>query len=214
MARNILTSGATLLAATAATGALVLASPGLAQAATYSQGQANDEHSVTNGTGDADARSKATQGGKLRVFTEADGGTTAGPLGGTTSTPTEASAQASLSKRVPVAKGTYRVVVNYQGLQGRENDRGDNSQSRVVRQSVVKYVAQSGGGDRQVDRVQQVPTNKSSKSTTLLITVPDGSSGYLRVKAILKALSTADGKSSFAHGDASASNIVFKVNRI
>lgn len=214
MSRNILKSSATVLAATAATGALVLGTPGLASAATYHQGYSNDERSVSNGTGDADARANSNDRGRLNVYTQARGGSATDPVGGTTSTPTSANANASLNKRVQVAKGTYRVVVVYRGIQGNERDRGNDSQAKVVRKSVVQYSAQTGGGDRRVQRVQQVPSRKSTQRTKLLITVPQGSSGFLRVKGALQADSNANGGSNFAQAEASTSKIVLKVNRV
>lgn len=215
MSRNIFTYGVGLLAATATTGALVLSSAGLAQAATYNDGNSDREKSAVDGTGDADARATATDKGRLVVRTEADGGSEDGPIGGTVSTPSVASASASLeTRRIPVADGTYRVVITYAGLQGKENDRGDESNAEAERRSLVRYVAQSGGGNRTVDRVQEVPTKKSSKRTVLLISVPNNSSGFLKAKAVLRAASTADGEGSFAHAHAQTSDITFKVNRV
>lgn len=216
MTRNVFKRSATVLGAAATTGALVLATPGLAQAATYDRGTSDSERSVVNGTGDADASANATDRGQLRVVTEADGGdseTTPLP-GGETSELTRATARASLQKRIPVADGTYRVVFRYDGLQGDENDRGAESSSRVVRDSMVRFVAQSGGQDRQVSRVQQVPDDKGDRRTVLLVNVPNNSSGFLRVKAALRAVSTANGEGSFAHGDARVSDISFKVKRV
>jgi len=216
MSRNIIKRSATLLGAAVTTGALVLSMPSLAQAATYNNGNSDSERSAVDGTGDADARANATDGGKLRVFTEADGGDAgATPLpGGATSAPTRATATASLQKRIPVADGTYRVVFKYEGLQGKENDRGSDSNARVVRDSKVRFVAQSGGENRTVNRVQQVPDDKGNRRTVLLINVPNNSSGFLRVKALLRAQSSANGEGNFAHGDASASDVSFKVNRV
>lgn len=215
MSRTMIKYGAGVLAATATTGALVLSSAGMAQAATYNDGRSDQEKSTVDGTGDADAGATATDKGRLHVTTEADGGSTTGPLGNVTSTPTRAAANASLeSKRIPVADGTYRVVVTYAGLQGDENDRGETSSADTERRSVVRYVAEAGGSNRTVNRVQEVPTKKGMQRTVLLINVPNNSSGYLKVKALLRAASTADGNGSFAHADAHASDITFKVARV
>lgn len=215
MSRNIIKLSATMLAATATTGALVLASPGLANAATISQGNSDSERSIVDGSGDADAQAKAKDSGRLSVTTRAEGGDTTGPLGGVTSEETRASASAFIeSKRIPVAKGTYRVVFSYKGLQGAQNDRGDDSNVKVVRDSLIQYVAQSGGSGREVHRTQQVDQRTGTERTTLLITIPNGSSGYLKVKALLSAVSTADGASSFAKGNASVKDVNFTVKRV
>ncbi|MEP9365401.1 hypothetical protein ABLE68_20710 [Nocardioides sp. CN2-186] len=215
MSRNIIKLSATMLAATATTGALVLASPGLANAATISHGFSDSERSAVDGSGDADAQARATDSGRLSVSTKADGGDTTGPLGGVTSTETRASANASFSsKRIAVAKGTYRVVFTYQGLKGNQDDRGDASNAKVTRNSVVHYVAQSGGSAREVHRTQQVDQRKGTERTVLLINIPNGSSGYLKVRALLSAVSTADGSGSFAKGNASVTDVKFKVNRV
>lgn len=214
MSRRILTRTATAVAATATAGAMLLASPGLAQAATYDQGHSESERHVTNGTGDADARAAANDAGRINLYTEADGGSTTGLLGNVTSNPTVGSAVGSLSKRIPAASGTYRVVFTYRGLQGTERDRGDNGNAEVNRSSIVKFVAQSGGKDAHVSRVQQLPTDKKTVTTVLLLKVPNNSSGYLRVKSILRAVSRADGSNNHAKATAHVSDISFRVNRL
>lgn len=215
MASMLITRSATVLGAIATTGALVLGTPGLAQAAVYDKGTSNAERNTVDGSGDADARARADDGGHLRVFTESDGGDLASPIpGGATSEATRATARASLQKRVPVADGNYRIVFRYDGLDGKENDRGEDANARVVRESLVTFVAQSGGDNTSVNRVQQVPDTKSDERTVLLLSVPNNASGYLRVKAILRAVATADGQGNFAHGDASVDDISFKVTRV
>lgn len=214
MSRNIIKLSATLLAATATTGVLALSSSGLAQAATISQGSSDSERSAVDGSGDADARAKVNDRGELSVWTRAEGGDTTGPLGGVTSEETRASATAFIkSKRIPVAEGTYRVVFTYQGLKGMENDRGDDSNARVARNSVVQYTAQSGGSNRNVNRVQQVDQRKGTDRTVLLINIPNNSSGYLKVKALLRSITTADGASNVARGSASVDDVSFSVKR-
>lgn len=214
MSRTTITRSATVLAGAATAGALLLSTAGMAQAATYDRGHSDYERHVTNGSGDADARAAANDTGKITLSTEADGGSTAGPLGGTTSTPTVGSAIGSLSKRIPAASGTYRVVFTYKDLVGSERDNGSSASAQATRDSIVKYVAQSGGQDARIERVQQLPTTQDTTRTVVLIKVPNNSSGYLRIKAVLKAISRADGDGNTAKATAHASDISFRVNRV
>jgi len=216
MSRNIVKRTTTGLAAAATTGALILAVPGVAQAREFDRGNDDRERSARDGSGDAEARARANNDGRLRVFTEADGGNEAGtPLpGGDSSTPTRADATASLMRRVAVAEGTYKVVVRYKGLSGFDRERGNDSNAEVKRRSVVRFEAQAGGGDRRVRRIQQVPDKKSNRRTRLLIEVPNDSSGFLKVSADLDAKARADGNRNFGKAGARVRDIVFKVNRV
>lgn len=215
MSRTIIKRSAAILGTTVATGALLLGSTGLAQAATYSNGNGQSDRSAVDGTGNAQASANATDAGRLRVDTEADGGNAAGgALGGTTSQQTKGTATASLTKRVSVADGTYKVVITYKDLKGFESDRGSNADARAVRRSTVRFDSQAGGGDRQIRRVQEVPSGTGNRSTVIFFNVPANASGRFAITGELKAVSTATGANNSSDANANASDVSFKVNRV
>lgn len=90
----------TSLGALVAAGALSIATPDFAQAATYEQGNPDSERTARDGDGDADARAHASRGGAFSIFGDADGGGTEVVL--ETNPNTVAKAQGSILKRVPV----------------------------------------------------------------------------------------------------------------
>lgn len=194
----------------------MLALPGVAQAQQYDSGNSDSERSARDGTGDAEARARANDDGRLRVFTEAEGGKADdGPLPGPgASEPAVARASAELTRRVPVADGTYKVVVHYRGLQGDDRERGRNGDADIKRRSIVRFEAQAGGGDRTVRRSQELPSREGNRSTRLFIKVPNDSSGSLRVTGLLKAFSTASGKRGFGQAAGHVDDISFTVKRV
>jgi len=215
MAHSILKRGATGLAAAATAGALVLAVPGVAQAQEYETGNADRERSARDGSGDAEAHARANDEGRMRVFAEAKGGEAANPLpGGGTSAPTRADANTSLTRRVSVAEGTYKVVVHYRDARGFDRERGSNSDADVKRRSIVRFISQTGGGDRMVKRSQELPGRESNRRTTLFIEVPNDSSGFLKITGSLDASSRAEGNRSFGSAGARVSDVSFTVNRV
>jgi len=230
MSINIIRRGITGLAAVATTGTLVFATPGLAQAQQardFETGNPDRDRSAQDGSGDAEARARATQQGQLRVFTEADGGDSDNGGGGGGGVPlpgdggetggaagaTRAHANASLMRRVPVADGTYRVVFRYADAQGSERDRGDSA-AEADMVSIVRFVSQTGGENRQVQRVEELDSEEGNHRTVLLINVPNNESGFLRIVASLDANSRANGNRGFAQARGHVSDVSFSVNRV
>lgn len=199
------------LAGVATAGSLVLAGAPSAQAATYDAGYSQSERHTTNGTGDADAAASATDHGRITLTTKARGGDTGGVLGAT-SQETRGSAVGSFGRRVSVGHGTYRIVVTYRDLHGIQRDDGSSAEAVATRTSRVRFVAQTGE-DAAVHRTQQVRGQDGTRRTTLFLTVPRDSSGYLRLQALLRAVSTADGAGNTAKAQAATSGISFKVTR-
>ena len=211
MARTIAKRTTAGLAALATAGGLVLAATP-AEAQNYSRGYSDSGRSLTNGTGDADGRARANDNGRLRVHSEAKGGDGTGPL--SPATETTAKTHAKWGKRVQVAHGDYRVVIHYTNLQGTERDRGDSSSAEATRLSKVQFVNQTGGGNRTIKRTQQLPERESNRTTKLLISIPNGESGYLRITALLRAVAHATGGGSHATAGGHTDNVWVSVNRI
>lgn len=192
------------LSAAAVTGALVLATPGLAQAAAYDRGNADTERVARDADGDAEARAHANRDGAFSVRGEAVGGGADTPIGGQD---TLARSVSSLNKRVPVADGTYRVVVTYVGAQGTDTDRGAGDSALRLR-SLVEF-----GGER-LTRSANLTADKTRHAETFVISIPEGESGRLRVNAALRGVATAPADGDIGRYRGSVDDVVVVVKRI
>ena len=186
------------LAAAATSGALVLATPGLAQAATYDQGNSDRERVAQDADGDAESRARATDGGRLHISGEAEGGASEVPLGGDPETVSRAIA--SVRKSVPVADGTYRVTVHYHGAQGGE--------ARADLLSTLRYDGET------LRRARELDSDPSREVTKFVIDIPEGSSGRLTVKAALRGFAVAATEGDYGRFSGAVKDVSFSVNRI
>ena len=193
------------LAATATTGALVLGTPGMAQAATYDRGNSDRERVSRDADGDAESRAKATDRGRLSVRGEARGGASGVPLGGDPET--IARATASVNKSIPVADGTYRVTVRYSGAQGNDSDR-QGGDARADLLSTVRFDGRTLRNTRELD------SDPSRVVSRFVIDIPEGSSGRLNVNAALRGAATAPTEGDYGRFNGSVRDVQFSVNRL
>lgn len=201
MTKRVLTG----LAATATSGALVLATPGLAQAASYDTGNSDRERFARDADGDAEARARATDDGRLRISGEAEGGASEVPLGGDPET--VARAIASVRKSVPVADGTYRVTVLYSGAQGGDRDR-QGGDGRADLLSTLRFDGET------LRRTRELDSNASREVTKFVIDIPEGSSGRLTVKAALRGSAVAATEGDYGRFNGSVNDVRFTVKRV
>lgn len=194
------------LAATATSGALVLATPSMASAATYDKGNADRERVAQDADGDAESRARATDAGRLKISGEAEGATTEVPLGGA-DPETIARAVASVRKSVPVADGTYRVTVRYSGAQGGDRDRQDGD-ARADLLSTLSF------GGETLRRTRELSGNPSREVTKFVIDIPEGSSGRLTVRAALRGSAVAPSAGDYGRFNGSVKDVKFIVNRV
>lgn len=194
------------LAATATSGALVLATPGMAQAASYERGNADRDRVVRDADGDAEARARATDNGRLNIRGEAQGGSTQVPLGGA-DPETVARATASVRKSVPVADGTYRVTVRYSGAQGTDRDRrGGDARASLL--STLRF------GEETLRNTRNLSSTSSREKSSFVIDIPEGSSGRLIINAALRGSATAPTDGDFGRFTGSVKDVRFVVNRL
>ena len=202
LSKRILTG----LAAAATSGALVLATPGMAQAATFERGNADSDRVVNDADGDAEARARATDGGRLNIRGEAKGGSTEVPLGGA-DPETVARATASVRKSVAVADGTYRVTVRYSGAQGTDSDRRDGD-ARANLLSTVRF------GDETLRNTRNLDNTASREVSRFVIDIPEGSSGRLIINAALRGSAVAPTEGDYGRFNGSVKDVQFIVNRL
>lgn len=193
------------LAAAATTGALVLATPGLAQAASYDRGDSDRERVARDADGDAEARATARDTGRFHISGEAEGGSPSAPL--VADDDTVARSVASLSKSVPVADGTYRVVVHYKGAQGTDRDRGDGD-ARADLLSTVRY------GGEQLRQTRNLGGERQHKVARFVIDIPEGESGRLKLRAVLRGNAVAPTTGDRGSYQGSVRDVTFSVNRV
>jgi hypothetical protein len=193
------------VAAAATAGTLVLATPGLATAASYDRGDADRDRVARDADGDAESRVRATDAGRFHVKGEAEGGAPDVPLA--PDDDTVARAVASLQKSVPVADGTYRVAIHFRGAQGTDRDRGDGD-ARADLFSTVRY------GGETLRQTRNLSGDRQHKVARFVIDVPEGESGRLKLRAALRghALAPSSGDRGWFSG--SVRDVGFTVNRV
>jgi hypothetical protein len=181
------------LAAVATAGTLVLATPGLAQAATYERGDSDRDRVARDADGDAEARATARDSGRFHVRGEAEGGAPTAPL--VADEDTVARSVASLRKSVPVADGTYRVAVHYRGAQGTDRDRG--------------------AGDARADLLStNLSGDRQHKVARFVIDIPEGESGRLKLRAVLRGNAVAPSTGDRGSYSGSVRDVTFSVKRV
>jgi hypothetical protein len=193
------------VAALATSGVLVLASPGLAQAASYERGDADRERVARDADGDAEARVSATDRGRLHVRGEAEGGSPSTPL--TPDDPTVSRAVASIDKRVPVADGTYRIAVHYRGAQGADRDRNAGD-ARADLLSTVRFDGE------ELRQVRSLGGQRHHKVARFVLDIPEGESGRLKVRAALRGHAVAPSTNDRGWYAGSVRDVRFTVKRI
>lgn len=193
------------LAAVATAGTLVLATPGLAQAATYDRGDSDRDRVARDADGDAEARATAKDSGRFHIRGEAEGGAPAAPL--VADEDTVARSVASLRKSVPVADGTYRVAVHYRGAQGTDRDRGAGD-ARADLLSTIRY------GGEQLRQTRNLSGDRQHKVARFVIDIPEGESGRLKLRAVLRGNAVAPSAGDRGFYSGSVRDVTFTVNRV
>lgn len=193
------------LAAAATAGTLVLATPGLASAATYDRGDSDRTRVARDADGDAETQVRATDSGRLHVRGEAEGGSPSAPLVGDDDTVSRA--VASLEKSVPVADGTYRVVVHYKGAKGSDRDRNAGD-ARVDLLSTVRF------GGEQLRQTRNLGGERRHKVARFAIDIPEGASGRLNLRAALRGHAVAPSDNDRGWYAGSVRDVSFTVKRV
>lgn len=199
----------TVLGSAATAGALLLATPGLAEAATYQTGNADHERVVRDADGDADGQARATKRGHFQVSGVARGGGEDPVIGGTNPV-TRVNAFGELNYRVPAADGTYRVAIHYRGARGTDKDRAGGDADVSLR-STVRFRGSDGAV---LNRNTEVGENRRDRVVRFSYKVPEGASGRLQIRAALVGTARAASESDFGRFSGSVKAVQITVNRV